>query len=164
MNYQNTWYCWTQFLPNVIHTTYSTGEKVLAIGSPKVDINPSNELQLNGLPGTEQLSAMRYKPRESRESQISCHTFIMDDDSKRLAQCWREAAHISKKYSAYRTEFMDLLIKLQSIWGGNLGRIIVLKNRIKPPDESIERVHLAPYCAGPKSREFDKLKIEKMLS
>lgn len=43
--------------PNIIHTIDSTGQKVFPIGTAKVDINLSDELQLNGLPDTAHVSA-----------------------------------------------------------------------------------------------------------
>lgn len=116
--------------PNVVLAIDSIGEKVLPKEPSNIVINPSNELQLNRLPDKEQVSAVCYNLTDDRELQMLRHTFTQDHDSKRLARDWREEHHIFEKYSAYCTEFIDMLTKFQSMREGHLSRISVAKHSI----------------------------------
>lgn len=46
--------------------------------------------------------------------------------------------------------------ELESMWDGHFGWICVANHRVKLVDGETKPVSLAPYRAGPKSREFKK--------
>lgn len=84
--------------PDVIHAVELNDHETPQIWTPKVDINPSHlSFKLRN-----DISAVNYKPTDDKESQISRHSSIQDDDSSRLAQDWHNEVHLSDKYSAYR--------------------------------------------------------------
>lgn len=87
----------TAAFPTVILAVYSYNQNFFPIGTPEVDINPSDEFQLNRLSGTEHVSALQYKSTEDQELQMLRLTIIQDDGSKRLAQDWQNKAHTSQK-------------------------------------------------------------------
>lgn len=49
------------------------------------------------------------------------------------------------------------------MWDGHLGHISVAKHHIELLDYNYQRAHLEPYRAGPKKREFQTTKIDKVL-
>lgn len=57
-----------------------------------------------------------------------------------------------------------MLTKFQSMWDDHFGRISVAKPRIEILHKSIHTVHYAPYRAGPITRDFKKVEIEKSWS
>lgn len=83
---------------------------------------------------------------------------------KRQARNWRDKVKISQKYSTYRDDFIEMLIKFQSIWDSDIGRISVSNHCIKFSNDNTKPVHPACYLAGPTTREFAKSEIEKMLA
>lgn len=48
------------------------------------------------------------------------------------------------------------------MWDGHLGRINVAKHRVKPFDDNTQPIHSSPYRAETTTREFEKIKIERM--
>lgn len=71
---------------------------------------------------------------------------------------------ISTQYQAYKQPLFDILSQFQSLWYGHYGRITIAKNRIEFLKPDTGPVHSTPYPTGPKTREFDKAKIDKMLA
>lgn len=53
---------------------------------------------------------------------------------------------------------------MQSMWDGHLARIGIAKHRIKLLEESTQPAHSNPYRARPKTRDFENVEFEKMLS
>lgn len=48
------------------------------------------------------------------------------------------------------------------MWDGYLGHIIVAVHRIELTPSDTRPIHLAPYRAGPKARNFEKTEIDNM--
>lgn len=94
---------------------------------------------------------------------MSQHTIVHNESSKRLAQDWSGEVKISEPYSAYRNEFMKILTESQMTWDGHLARISLAKHCIELFGNRTQPVHSAPYRAKPKTQQFDKIYIEKML-
>lgn len=74
------------------------------------------------------VSAVNCKSKESRESQMHRRNVVRDDDSRKGALNWQEKVKISNKFSSYRGDFIKTLTEIQSMWDGDLGRIIVAKH------------------------------------
>ena len=55
-----------------------------------------------------------------------------------------------------------LLSKYDHMWNGKLGKISVTEHRIKLKDDA-QPVHLQPYRAGPKAREFEQTEVRRMM-
>ena len=56
----------------------------------------------------------------------------------------------------------NMLKKYESMWNGSLGKISVTEHRIQLKDDA-QPVHLQPYRAGPKAREFETAEVQRML-
>lgn len=55
-----------------------------------------------------------------------------------------------------------MLSACQTTCDGHLGYITAAKYRIKLLDNHAKSVHLAPYPAGPETREFEKAELDKI--
>lgn len=145
--------------PNSIHAEDSNGQNIFPIETRKVGNIPTGswaELHLN-------VSAVHYRSVEDKESQMSHQTVIQSDDFPRLALDWWHKDHSSYKYSAYRDKFFFISTKFQSNQDEHIGRITVANHRIDFVDGKTQPVHTTSYSAGPKSKNFEELEIEKML-
>lgn len=58
---------------------------------------------------------------------------------------------------------MDRSTKIQSIWDAYLGQVNNRKHLIKLTSENTPPIHSVPYRVGPKAREFETAKFDKML-
>lgn len=56
-----------------------------------------------------------------------------------------------------------MLPDFQSMWDSHLGYITAAKNRIKLLDSHTKPVYSAPYQAGFRAREIEKVETDKML-
>lgn len=72
---------------------------------------------------------MHYKPAVDKKKKMARHTSVQNDDTKRLAQDCRYLVEDSEPYSAHCDEFMDMLLKIQSVWNCHLDPISVAKHR-----------------------------------
>lgn len=89
------------------------------------------------------------------------HEQIHSLQSNDIHADWRKKVNLSNNYSQYRQEFIQMLEPFSKMWDGHLGRISVAKHRIDLMSGSTP-VHSAPYRAGPKVREFQRTKINRM--
>lgn len=128
--------------------------------TPEVDVrlsDPSVELHLNIL-------AVHYGPKKDKKLQISHHTTFQNIDPLRLVQDKQKRVLLSKILFSYRAEFFTVLIELLSMWDDQLGLRSVARRLNKRIDDNTQPVRSAPDRAGQKSREFENVKIEKILS
>lgn len=110
------------------------------------------------------MSAVNYKPPLDRTTQQERHATVQNKDTERLTHDWRNKIDISEKYDEYQNSFVDMLSQFQHLWDGHLGRIATAKHRIELIDPTTLPVHSVPYRACPKTREFEKLEVAKMLN
>lgn len=116
----------------------------------EVDSEPSNSrtfLPNTNAKNTNEVSAVYYGPEANRETQMSQHTLVRYDDTKRLSQVWRNKVEIFEPYFAYCDEILDILIKFQSLQYRHLDRTNVTKRPIELLDDHTQPVHSAPYGA-----------------
>lgn len=106
---------------------------------------------------------MRDKPAVDRETQMWRDTLVQNESTKCSVQDWRDEVGISKLYSAYCDECMNMSAAFQSMRDGHLGRISVVKHRVELLDDNTQTGLSKPYCAGPKLRIFENVEIEKIL-
>lgn len=99
---------------------------------------------------------MHYKLVVGKETQMLQRTLVQNNDNKRSVQDWRNEFKISKLCSAYCNAFMDMLAKFQSTSDNHLARTSEAKHCMEFLNDNTQPVHLAPYRAGPKIREFEK--------
>lgn len=108
------------------------------------------------------VSAIHLMAVESRDFHISRHTALNKSYSRNM-ETWQEDVKLFDKYSQYCDEFGDTLFKFQTMWGGHFGSINVAKEHSELPNDNVQPVHLAPYCTGLKTKEFEKVEIGDML-
>lgn len=107
------------------------------------------------------VSAVQYKPAENRQLKMLRYSAIQSLSHRALGR--NRKSHFSDKCSANRVEVISMVTRFRSMWDGRLGCTSVVRHRIKLFEETTQPVHLVPYRAGPKIREFKKPKSEKML-
>lgn len=81
-------------------------------------------------------------------------------DTERQKSYWIEEVEFNENYDYYR-EFFDMLSDFKDMWDGDLARIITLKHRINLISLDVLLIHLPPYRAGPRAREFKRHEIYK---
>lgn len=151
----------TRTPPHVIHALHC---KVPPIGTPEEDNLPSNSrisppTTSNNNP--EEIYIVQYKPAVDRETQMSQHTLVRNDDTKHLSQDWRVKVEIYDPYFAYRDEFMKMLTELKSTWDAHQGRTCIAKHCIKLLDDSTQSVYSTPYRARLKTRVIGKARLKR---
>lgn len=70
--------------------------------------------------------------------------------------------NIYTQFEDHKADIMDMLSDFQPIWGGNLGRINVVRHRIDLDPLDARQV-TDPYGARPTVCKFEKRNIESML-
>lgn len=73
---------------------------------------------------------------------------------------WRDEIQLSETYSAYKDDFIVILLEFLAMWNGHQCQIKVAKQRIKLLEELAKTVHAALYRAGPKMREVEKVETK----
>lgn len=91
------------------------------------------------------------------------HTDALQEDSQQLTHNWPDEVDLSNNYGQYCQQFIDMLSEFEHMWDRHLGRINAAKHRIELNDRNTAPVHSTPYRAGPKTRGFERVKIDKML-
>lgn len=67
------------------------------------------------------------------------------------------------KCSKYCDEFVDMLFRFQTMWGGYLGRSKIAKHCMELLNHNVQPVHSAPFRACSKSMVFETVQIDKMI-
>lgn len=95
----------------VVHAADFNNRKASPSGTPESDGSLSDlfaELHSN-------VTAVRYKPAEDKQAQISCRTVVQSGDTSRLAHKWQIKVHALDKDSAYHDKFFYILTESQSM-------------------------------------------------
>lgn len=140
-------------LPGIIHGIEDVNTETTTIERPKDNEKP------NLTPDTQlisDVSAVPYKPTESRDTQMERNNPVQDDDIRKHTQNWREEVTLLNKFFTYRNDFIEMLAEPQTMWNGHLGHINVAKHRFKLLHGNTQPFHSASYRAGPNAREFEK--------
>lgn len=104
-----------------------------------------------------------YKAPEAWEEVMERHHAVKKEDAGQADKHWTETVQYIEEYSKWKLSFLSKMIKYESMWDGNLGRIILAKHRINlnPPNASPN--HANSYQAGPRRRELDQREVRQML-
>lgn len=110
----------------------------------------------------ERTGAMHYKQSVDRDTQMTRYKDVEAKDDLNLKLDWKSKTQLSDDYAEYRDQLLSMLSEFQFIQDGQLGQLNIAKHRIELTNENILPIHSAPYRVGPKAREFEKAKINKM--
>lgn len=69
---------------------------------------------------------------------------------------------MSNNYGQYLPSFIKILSELKFVWDGHLVQISTCKHFIKLSDPNTTLTYSTPIWAGPKTREFERVEIDKM--
>lgn len=143
--------------PASIHYSRKRTRKTHRRGTPEEQCKPLSEPH-------ETVSADHYKPNVDRATKMARHTDVLQEDNQRLAHNWRDKVDLSNNHGQYRQQLIDMLSEFESMWDGHLGRISTAKHRIELSDPNTAPVLSAPPHDGPKTREFERIEVDKMLA
>lgn len=77
---------------------------------------------------------------------------------------WRTFIIIPDDYAAYRNDIIFMLEPITSMWDGHLNHVTVVTSRAEMDPLATRPIHAFSHRAGPKGRDFEKNKIDNMLS
>lgn len=109
-------------------------------------------------------AAVYYKLSTNREMQVRQFVSIRQNKTTKHKVDWQKEIVISTKYQIYREPFTSILLAVRSTRDAHLRRINIANHRIELLSPDTAPVHSTPYRASPKTREFKKTKIKKILT
>lgn len=90
------------------------------------------------------------------------HVTEKQTDEDRLSNDWSDEVTIANKYEKQRLEFLNFLEEYADIWDSHLRRIKTAKHRIELSNDNVCPMNSARYRAGPKERQFEATKSNRM--
>lgn len=82
-------------------------------------------------PEWDTIAVVHHKRSMDRETQMSCHKAVVRNDYEKLEHKWIEEVQLSNETAGYRKQFLDILIKFQSMWDIKLRQVYIAKHRFK---------------------------------
>lgn len=103
-----------------------------------------------GIPVADDDALVQYKLPGNRDSQISSHSGLPNNDTKRLLENWRTEVQVLGKYAPYKEKVFFMLSDLDSMWDVYSGCVKTAKHHVEMVENHTKLVHSASYPAGSK--------------
>lgn len=126
------------------------------------EVGTSKEVK-NQDPGPHDGAAVHCKPRKWRETQVSLHTGVQQDDPHQEAHDWRYRVQLSDRYAVYNEDIIGKLTKFLGMWDGHLAFLNDSRYRIEHLKAKAGPVNQALFRTGPKKRKFVKTRLSNWL-
>lgn len=112
---------------------------------------------------SEAAETVHYKPLLDQGWQVRQHVRIHHSERTQPKTDWCEEVALSSRYQFWRESFANMLSKFQSMRNGHLECINTARHCIELLSSNTSKVYCAPNRAGPKTRKFGNIKVDKML-
>lgn len=83
---------------------------------------------------------------------------MADEDA--LGRDRKENVMVAKDCKQYRQDLIKMIEEFETMWDSPSQRFNVAKCHIEQESSNLNPIHLTPYRAGPKAKDFDKEEIE----
>lgn len=107
------------------------------------------------------VAAVQYKPKKKREDEARQNQKVQSSQSSKTNADLKQEFNLSDNCCQYQQEFVQMFETFSNMWNGYLRRISVTKHRTKLMPGGTP-VHPAPYQAGPKVCELQRVEFHRM--
>lgn len=104
-----------------------------------------------------------YRRNECKELQLRNHEAVTKKHGKWLNTARRHKISVGDTFVEFKNEFFTILLQLETTQTTYIGWANIVKQWRESFTGHAMPMHLAPFRAGPKAREFKKHGIENML-